>query len=114
MLKIIREDKPWGIIEQITHEKKSTIQVLKIKKGEELSLHYHKIRNDYWYIISGEGIAIINDKSKNISSGDLIYLEKLTPHSVKALTDELIVMEICFDIFDSKDTYRISDKYGRN
>lgn len=112
-LKVKKVDKPWGILEQLTHETKSTIQVLKIMKWEELSIHFHKVRDDYWYIVNWEWVANIDGKQVFVKWWELIFLEKYTPHSIRAISNELIILEICFDTFKEEDTYRVQDKYGR-
>src|SRR5687767_3936097 len=46
--------------------------VQKVKPGKGTGLHYHTDVDEIFYVIEGNGTAVLGDKSYNIEAGDFI------------------------------------------
>lgn len=65
-----------------------------IKAGKNLSYHYHNDRSETWTIIKGEGIFAHNEKLCFVKPGDVLKINEMDKHGLKALTDlELIEIQ---------------------
>lgn len=103
--------KPWGYYELLTENEKTTVKILSINAGRRTSLQTHEQRSEKWYILSGEGYAVLESKKK-IKSGDELFIPKALTHRLEAITD-LKVLEIAYGLFDESDITRIEDDYAR-
>ena len=52
-LKKYSEERPWGKFEKFCQNKNCTVKILFIKANGELSLQYHRHRDEFWKIIQG-------------------------------------------------------------
>jgi mannose-1-phosphate guanylyltransferase/mannose-1-phosphate guanylyltransferase/mannose-6-phosphate isomerase len=106
-------EKPWGKFERFTHNEPSTVKILIVNAGEELSLQYHRKRSEFWRVISGNGIVQIKDEKFNAAAGNEYLIPPKTAHRLSAGTEPLVVLEISIGDFDEADIVRLEDKYGR-
>jgi len=104
--------RPWGDFKQFAFNEKCTVKILSIKAGEELSLQKHKNRKETWYFLTS-GYVQIGKKRKKVKDGEVIVINKNTPHRLFSLNKPVKVLEISFGRFDEKDEIRLEDKYGR-
>lgn len=91
------EERAWGdfkIIDMFSQENnsnndscKSLVKHLFIKSGSSISYQKHNHRSEVWTIIAGKGNLILNDVTKKVTVGDVIYIKKGDWHSLKAESD---------------------------
>lgn len=105
--------RPWGNFERFTLNEQSTVKIIAVNKGEELSLQKHSKRSEFWKIISGSGSVIIGKEHKNAIPGDTFFISMHTHHRIEAGDTTLTFLEIGFGDFDENDIERLEDKYGR-
>lgn len=113
-IKMYAENRPWGNFTEFTENAISTVKIIVVNANEELSLQYHLKRDEFWYVISGTGIATIGGLKKGLQPGATCIIPKHTQHRVKANNETLTFLEISFGTFDEKDIVRLEDRYGRN
>lgn len=109
--------RPWGGFIKFIDNKPCTIKILFLTKGESLSLQYHKLRDEFWYVISGRikvtcGKNRKSLKKKLLKEGKYIFTPKKSLHRAEALENSKI-LEISMGKFKENDVIRIEDKYGR-
>ena len=109
----IREERPWGEELWISHDQPSMVKILKVKPHEELSLQYHHNRDEFWHVLSGNGLAEIGAEKFVLKSGSEHFVPRETKHRLIGGDETLVVLELAFSDFDEKDIVRIEDKYGR-
>lgn len=86
-------------------------KVLVFNKGCKFSMHYHVIKQETWYVQSGDFIFNWIDTENGIThtmelkTGDSVTIPIGMPHQLHALTDGEI-FEVSTQHFDS-DSYRI-------
>jgi mannose-6-phosphate isomerase len=109
-----KEVRPWGNFERFTLNEKSTVKIITVNPGEELSLQQHEHRDEEWRILHGDGSVIVGDKETAVKPGDQFFVARGTKHRVMGGTHALIFLEIAEGDFDEADITRFDDKYGRS
>lgn len=109
------ETRPWGFYEIIQENPIYKIKKIVVLPGKRLSLQKHQFRKEYWIIITGEGIATLNDQQINVSAGSTIHVDLQDIHRIENTGhDELIFIEIqTGTYFGEDDIERLHDDYGR-
>jgi mannose-6-phosphate isomerase-like protein (cupin superfamily) len=109
-----KDMRPWGVFERFTLEETTTVKILTVKAGEAFSLQTHAQRDEFWRIISGQGIVTIGEKHFNVQPGESFFAPHGTPHRAEGGASDLVMLEISFGSFDEQDITRLEDRYGRN
>lgn len=110
------EERPWGKFERFTLNEKSTVKIITVNPGEELSLQSHEHRSEFWRILDGVGIATLGKEEKEVKPGDEFFSKVGTKHTMRVETsasEPLRFLEIAYGEFDEEDIERFKDKYGR-
>jgi quercetin dioxygenase-like cupin family protein len=100
-----RHEKGWGYEDWLVNNKKYCGKILHFNKGKLCSLHYHKLKDETFYILKGYIVLEVNTKKYNLRQGNTFRIKPLTKHRIYALTDADII-EISTQHFE-KDSYRI-------
>lgn len=107
-------EKPWGHFERFTHNQNSTVKLLYIKKGESLSLQYHKHREEFWKIIKGNPLVEVGDEKTLAHEGEMFQAKAMVTHRVSAPDDDVVFLEVAIGSFDEEDIVRVEDRYNRS
>ena len=111
-----RVDKPWGW-ELIWAETDRYVgKVLFVRTGESLSLQFHRVKDEAWYVHSGRakielgnaGDAMLNEEV--VAAPAYFRFEAGTVHRVTALEDTTIIEVSTPEL---EDVVRLEDRYGR-
>jgi len=105
--------RPWGSFTRFTNNELSTVKLLYVNMGEQLSLQYHNKREEYWKVVSGNPQITIGDQVIDAKEGDEFNIGLNTNHRISAPVDNVTILEISTGEFDESDIVRIEDKYGR-
>lgn len=105
--------RPWGRFLQFTKNEPSTVKILTVNAHEAFSLQYHKHREEFWFVLSGQGKITIGDKVHNVVHNAQFLIPAETPHRIEAGDEPVVVLEISTGDFDEDDIVRLEDKYGR-
>lgn len=108
-----REERPWGNFERFTLNEQTTVKIVTVKEGEAISLQTHAHRDEFWRILSGEGVVHINGVDHPAKAGDMFFGKRAQDHRVTGGTGGLSFLEIAFGEFDENDITRLEDRYGR-
>lgn len=111
-----RVEKPWGheLIWALTDDYCG--KVLFVRAGRQLSLQFHREKDESWYVLSGRaelqvsaaGEAVL--QTEVLAEGAALHFPPGTVHRVKALEDTTI-LEVSTAQID--DVVRLQDDYGR-
>jgi mannose-6-phosphate isomerase-like protein (cupin superfamily) len=66
-----------------------SIQISMIPKGSQQPVHAHDPEQCY-YIINGTGLMIIEDETREVTSGDAIYIPANKKHGMKNIGDMVL------------------------
>jgi len=108
-----QEKRPWGEELWITRDSPSMVKILSVSPGEALSLQFHKSRDEYWHVLSGNGSAVVGDETRPLAAGTDCFVPRGTNHRLTGGSETLVLLELAFGDYDEKDIVRLEDKYGR-
>jgi len=108
-------EKPWGYELIYAETEKYVGKVIFVRKDEQLSLQYHKIKDETMYLYRGRAkleIQHAKDQSQiiELSPGESYHIEPGCRHRVIAVED-CEILEVSTPQLD--DVVRLEDKYGR-
>lgn len=106
-------NRPWGSFVSFTKNENSTVKLLYVNNGESLSLQYHKNRDEFWRVISGNPEITIGDEVFSAKEGDEFNVSRELKHRISAPLNDVVILEIATGDFDEEDIVRIDDKYNR-
>jgi mannose-6-phosphate isomerase len=111
-----RVDKPWGW-ELIWADTEHYVgKVLFLKAGESLSLQFHRVKDESWYLHSGRAKVELGDAGEGVLKEEVVAAPAFfrfrpgTVHRVRAIEDTTII-EVSTPQLD--DIVRLEDDYGR-
>ncbi len=113
VIKTYKEKRPWGEFERFTRNQKSTVKIITVRAGEELSLQYHEERNEFWKILSGDCEVTTGEEVVSAKKGDEFFIPIGKKHTMKGKGEGVVFLEISFGDFDEGDIIRLKDKYER-
>jgi mannose-6-phosphate isomerase-like protein (cupin superfamily) len=109
-----RINRPWGWYENLYDNSTYKIKRLGVNPNEQISLQYHKLRNEHWVVVEGDGKIIIGEDVKNVSIGDYIFVPMGCNHRISSGDCGIIIVEVQQgSLCDENDIVRIHDDYGR-
>ena len=114
-------DKSWGHEEWLVNSDLYCGKILHINNGLMCSVHFHKLKDETFYVLRGNVAFLKNNKVFVLFAGDTIHIPINTPHCFSAIysggkVDEDImgdakIIEISTQHFED-DSYRVT-KSGR-
>ena len=113
---LTKVDKPWGheLIFAVTDRYAGKLLV--VNAGESLSLQFHKVKDEAWYVLEGRaelelgaaGEGVLN--TEVIAAGASFHFPPGTVHRLRAIEDTTI-LEVSTP--ELEDVVRLEDRYGR-
>jgi mannose-6-phosphate isomerase len=113
--RIVDDERPWGRFRRYTHGEPTTVKVISVDPGGELSLQRHRHRDELWVMLD-DGLTVqVGDEVVEARSGQEFLIPRGTVHRVSAGpgTAPRRFLEIAFGTFDERDIERLEDRYGR-
>ena len=110
-----RVEKPWGWELHWAQSEIYVGKVLFVKTGQSLSLQYHEVKDESWYVQSGRAKLELGEvhgplEVAEIGPGDCFRYRPGTVHRVTAIED-ITILEVSTPHLD--DVVRLQDAYGR-
>lgn len=90
MTKEIHE-KVWGSEEWIVNTPMYCGKFLFLQKGKRCSLHYHKNKDETFYVLKGRVLMEVNNKEKVMKKGSIQHITPLTKHRFNGLESSVII-----------------------
>ncbi|MEQ1499757.1 MAG: phosphomannose isomerase type II C-terminal cupin domain [Parcubacteria group bacterium] len=109
----ITTTRPWGSFTRYTLNESSTVKLINVKQGEQLSLQFHNNREEFWKVIKGNPEIVIGEETHIAKEGDEFFVGVTVKHRIGAPVDEVVILEIAKGEFDEEDIVRLEDKYNR-
>ena len=112
-----RVEKPWGFEVIWAATEDYVGKLLFVRAGHSLSLQFHRLKDESWYVQDGRAVLEISGpgeritESEVVSAGAAFRLRPGTVHRIRALEDTL-VLEVSTPHLD--DVVRLEDAYGRS
>ncbi len=90
----MHEARPWGHYSVLDEGYGSLTKHLIIAPDKHISYHMHNHRTEIWTFVEGDGELIINDVVRKVGRGDSVVIPVVTKHAVKAVGEELHIIEV--------------------
>jgi mannose-6-phosphate isomerase len=109
-------EKPWGSELLWAQTERYAGKILFVRAGESLSLQFHNVKDESWYVLEGRAHLEIGRKGDPIldevviAAGEAYHFPPGTVHRVKGIEDTRI-LEVSTPELD--DVVRLEDRYGR-
>jgi len=101
--------KLWGSEEWLVNNNLYCAKYLNLKRGYQCSLHYHKLKDETFYILEGIIELELQENGREVTitlvRGNQYRLKPYTLHRFRAITFRAKILEISTTHFDS-DSYR--------
>jgi len=115
LCEVERVEKPWGYELIWASTEKYCGKVLLVRAGEELSLQFHKEKDETLYVYSGRAEFEIGEPGRQtdievVGPGRAFRLVPGTVHRIRAL-DDTTLLEVSTPQLE--DVVRLEDRYGR-
>lgn len=111
MHELHKVEKGWGHELWIHNSPEYCGKLLVFKAGKKFSMHFHKIKQESWYVSKGQFQYTWVDMSTGtlhtdyLKEGDALTIMPYHPHQLEALEDG-IIFEVSTQHFD-EDSYRL-------
>ena len=109
-----RVRKPWGEEIIFAHTDRYAGKILKINRGESLSLQYHEKKIESLYLYEGTlQLTLEVDgrrETRSVGAGEALHFPAGTRHRMEA-TSDCVLFEVSTPELD--DVVRLEDRYGR-
>jgi mannose-6-phosphate isomerase len=111
-----RNERPWGFYEIVDAGDGFQVKRICVRAGQRLSYQRHHKRTEHWYVVSGTGVAIIDNVEQRIERGSSVDIALGTLHRVANDGGvDLVLVEVqTGSYFGEDDIERLSDDYGRD
>ncbi|MBP9853810.1 MAG: phosphomannose isomerase type II C-terminal cupin domain [Candidatus Omnitrophica bacterium] len=114
-IKINFSERPWGHYIKFLEEDGVWVKRVEVKPGARLSLQRHNHRSEKWNVVTGHGLAIVNDEEIPVGPGSIIDVPLGAVHRIANTGDKkLVFIEVaCGDHLSEEDIERLQDDYAR-
>jgi len=99
--------KVWGHEEVLIDTDKYSAKLLVIEEGFVSSIHYHKYKDETFYVLEGKLELKLDDRTVIMAQGDIYRLTPNMHHSFKATTTQCKILEISYCPVP-EDNYRLT------
>lgn len=108
-------ERPWGkyfVLEDELHYKLKRIEV---NVGKRLSYQFHHYRQEFWTIVEGEAVVILDEVEHELKYGESINIPLGAKHRIENRSNELLVfIEVqTGTYFGEDDIVRLQDDFER-
>lgn len=98
--------KVWGWEEWIENSDLYCLKKLHLNKGHQCSYHYHKIKDETFYLLSGKVDMIIDKEYIVFPINTAIHIKPNMVHLFRGLEDS-VILEVSTQHFEN-DSYRLT------
>lgn len=108
-------DRPWGKYYVLADEPQYKLKRIEVNPGHRLSYQFHHHRQEYWTIIEGEAVVILDGKEITVKYGESIHIPLGAKHRIENRSSELVIfIEVqTGSYFGEDDIVRLQDDYRR-
>jgi mannose-6-phosphate isomerase len=107
--------RPWGYYSVLADELDHKVKRIVVYPHKRFSLQRHARRDEHWYFITGQGLAVKGDGEVAVGPGSALNVPRETVHRLTNTgSGDLVFIEIqTGDYFGEDDIERLEDDFGR-
>ena len=108
-------ERPWGKYYVLEDESSYKLKRIEVNPGHRLSYHYHHHRQEFWTVVEGEAVVVLDDQEISVKYGESIHIPQGSKHRIENRSTELLVfVEVqTGTYFGEDDIVRLQDDYAR-
>lgn len=111
-----RTMRPWGEYYGWDSGRGWNLKTIYLHPGKRVSLQYHRHREEWWLLVSGDAYATVQEGGKAITvplrKGRVFTVTKKQVHRLGSKKGGIVV-EVAYGNFDEDDIVRLEDDHGR-
>ena len=109
-------EKSWGSFNILDVEDESLTIKITLLPGHRLHYHSHEHRDETWTVVSGEGIAVLDDAEVQLHPGTMLRLPAGCRHTMMARTEMTVIEVQVGENISSSDKckYSLEKRYGKH
>ncbi len=108
-------ERPWGKYYVLQDEENFKVKRIEVNPGQRLSYQYHYKRQEFWTVVEGEAVVVLNGVEHLLKYGESIFIPLGAKHRMENRTDiKMAIIEVqTGTYFGEDDIVRIEDDYDR-
>ena len=108
-------ERPWGKYFVLADEPHYKLKRIEVNSGKRLSYQYHHHRQEFWTIVQGEAVVILDEIEHQLKYGESIHIPLGAKHRIENRSSELLVfIEVqTGTYFGEDDIVRLQDDFAR-
>jgi mannose-1-phosphate guanylyltransferase len=108
------EIRPWGGFQNLFGSKDFLVKLVEVAPGHRLSLQRHFKREEFWIVVSGNGVFELDGVERAIFPGDMMRVGLKQTHRVSNRESiPLLILELQKGECREDDIERLADDYKR-
>ena len=113
---IMFSEKSWGSFRVLDVGAHSLIIKIELLPGHRLHYHSHMHRRETWTVVSGSGLAVVDEKEIPLESGSVVELPIGSKHTLIAKTSMTVIeVQVGESInVEDKEKYSLKERYGEH
>lgn len=113
---VMYAEKSWGSFNILDVEDESLTIKITLLPGHRLHYHSHEHRDETWTVVSGEGIAVLDDAEVQLHPGTMLRLPAGCRHTMMARTEMTVIEVQVGENISSSDKckYSLEKRYGKH
>jgi mannose-6-phosphate isomerase-like protein (cupin superfamily) len=105
--------KPWGTYTVLFESSGCKVKHIKLNPQSKISLQSHFKRSEVWIVISGKGIAIVEQKVWMLNPNSMVTVAPGEKHRMITTKEPMEIIEVQTGVCEEEDIVRYEDEYGR-
>ena len=108
-------ERPWGKYYVLEDEENYKLKRIEVDAGHRLSYQYHHHRQEFWTVVQGEAVVVLDGVEHVVKYGESIFIPLGAKHRIENRSAELLVfIEVqTGTYFGEDDIIRLEDDYAR-
>ena len=108
-------ERPWGKYYVLEDKENYKLKRIEVNAGHRLSYQYHHHRQEFWTVVQGEAVVVLDGVEHVVKYGESIFIPLGAKHRIENRSSELLVfIEVqTGTYFGEDDIVRIQDDYSR-
>ncbi len=108
-------DRPWGKYFVLEDEINYKLKRIEVNPGQRLSYQFHHHRQEFWTIVEGEAVLVLDGVENFLKYGESIFIPQGAKHRIENRTSKLVFfIEVQTGTYlGEDDIIRIEDDYQR-
>lgn len=109
------ETRPWGGYQNLFEGSGFLVKLIEVLPGKRLSLQRHECREEFWTVIEGRGVAVLNGEERRVGPGDAVRVGRRDVHRIaNDGGSPLLILELQKGECREDDIERLEDDFGRS